>query len=297
VKIDSYFSGFFLVSASTLVSVIGLLVVRRVLRSKNLISSHDVGGYLLSVVGTTYAVILGLIVVDAMSRFQEARQTTEREANALADVVLLSNQLPAKQRTRVQELAQVYIARVLDDEWAVLDHGRFEPSARRAAIDLIDAVTAFEPQTGKEQEIYGTELEAVCEFWNCRRSRINTAAHGVPTLEWVILLVGAVITIAFTYFFKLEHLRIQIVMTAMVAMIIALCLFLVLMFGYPYSGELKIDPSCFKVTQSIIAYQGGRVINPGPTTARPLTSEPGYGSRREPVAPPRHAMPLETGRW
>jgi hypothetical protein len=262
-KIDSYISGFFLVSASTLVAVIGLLVVRRVLHSKNLISSHDVGGYLLSVVGTVYAVILGLIVVDAMGKFQEARQTTERESNALADVVLLSNQLPARQRARVQELAQVYVHRVLEDEWPILDHGRVAPSARRAAIDLIDAVTAFEPQTNKEQEIYGTELEALCEFWNCRRTRTNTAAHGVPTLEWVILIVGAVITVAFTYFFKLEHLRIQMVMTAMVAMVIALCLFLVLMFGYPYSGELKVDPSCFNVTQAIIAYQGGRVITPG----------------------------------
>jgi hypothetical protein len=264
VKIDSYISGVFLVSASSLVSVIGLLVVRRVLHSKNLISSHDVGGYLLSVVGTVYAVILGLIVVDAMGKFQEARQTTEGESNALADVVLLSNQLPAKQRARVHELAQVYIHRLLEDEWPILDDGRFAPSARRAAIDLIDAVTSFEPQTYKEQEIYGTELDALCEFWNCRRTRINTAAHGVPALEWVILIIGAVITVAFTYFFKLEHLRIQMVMTAMVAMIIALCLFLVLMFGYPYSGELKVDSSCFKVTQTIIAYQGGRVITPGP---------------------------------
>jgi hypothetical protein len=72
-KIDSYISGFFLVGASTLVSVIGLLVVRRVLHSKTLISRHDDGGYLLSVVGTVDAVILGLIVVDVMGKFQEAR--------------------------------------------------------------------------------------------------------------------------------------------------------------------------------------------------------------------------------
>jgi hypothetical protein len=262
-KVDSYLSGFFLVGASTLVSVVGLLVVRKVLHSKNLISSHDVGGYLLSVVGTTYAVILGLIVVDAMAKFQEARQTTERESNALADVVLLSNQLPSRQRARIHELAQAYVERVLEDEWPILDYGQFAPSARRAAIDLIDAVAAFEPQTPKEQEIYATELEALCEFWNSRRTRTNTAAHGVPTLEWVVLLVGAVITVSFTYFFKLEHLRIQMVMTALVAMIIALCLYLVLMFGYPYSGELKIDPAPFKVTEAIIAYQGGRVITPG----------------------------------
>jgi len=263
-KLDSYLSGFFLVGASTLVSVIGLLVVRKLLHTKNLISSHDVGGYLLSVVGTMYAVILGLIVVDAMGKFQEARQTTERESNALADVILLSNQLPPDQRTRVQTLALAYVDRVLEDEWPILDHGQFAPSARHAAIDLIDAVSGFEPKTNKEQEIYAAEIEMLCEFWNCRRTRINTAAHGLPALEWFVLIVGGVITISFTYFFKLEHLRIQIIMTVMVASIIALCLFLVLMFGYPYSGELKVDPSNFKLAHAIIAYQGGRTITPGP---------------------------------
>jgi hypothetical protein len=263
-KLDSYLSGFFLIGASTLVSIIGLLVVRRLLHSKNLISSHDVGGYLLSVVGTMYAVILGLIVVDAMGKFQEARQTTERESNALADLILLSNQLPPEQRTRVQTLALAYIDRVLEDEWPILDYGRFAPSARHAAIDLINCVSGFDPKTNKEQEIYAAEVEALCEFWNCRRTRINTAAHGLPALEWFVLIVGGVITISFTYFFKLEHLQIQIIMTVMVASMIALCLYLVLMFGYPYSGELKVDPSNFRVAHAIIAYQGGRTIRPDP---------------------------------
>ena len=89
-----------------------------------------------------YAVILGLIVVDAMGKFQEARQTTERESNALADIILLSNQLPPEQRTRVQTLALAYVDRVLEDEWPILDHGQFAPSARHAAIDLIDASAA-----------------------------------------------------------------------------------------------------------------------------------------------------------
>lgn len=262
-KIDSYLSGVVLISSSTVISVLGLLIVRRLLHTKNLISSHDVGGYLLSVVGTMYAVILGLIVVDAMGKFQEARQTTEHESNALADVILLANQLPSEQRTRVQTRAMAYIDRVLEEEWPMLDHGQFAPSARRAAFDLIDAVSGFEPQTGKEQEIYAAEVEVLCEFWNARRTRVNTAAHGVPTLEWVVLLLGGIITVSFTYFFKLEHLQIQIIMTAMVAMIIAVCLFLVLMFGYPYSGELKVDPSNFKVAHAIVAYQGGRMITPG----------------------------------
>jgi hypothetical protein len=50
VKIDSYISGFFMISAATLVAILGLLIVRRALRTNNLISSHEVGGYLLAII-------------------------------------------------------------------------------------------------------------------------------------------------------------------------------------------------------------------------------------------------------
>ena len=44
----------------------------------------------------------------------------------------------------------------------------------------------------------------------------------------------------------------QVAMTGMVSTVIALNLFLVLMFGYPYSGDLKVSPEGFVVAKSII---------------------------------------------
>ncbi len=138
-----------------------------------------------------------------------------------------------------------------------MDQGKFNMEARQTAVDLIDTVSAFEPRTEREQGLYAAQLGALCEFWNGRRTRIVTAGHGIPALEWVVLITGGVITILFTYFFKLEHLKIQVIMTALVATIISLCLYLVLMFGYPFSGDLKVDPSGFRVSQAIVAYEDG----------------------------------------
>ena len=190
-KIDSYLSGFLLVGASTIVSVVGLLVVRRLLHSKNLISSHDVGGYLLSVVGTMYAVILGLIVVDAMGKFQEARQTTEQRVerpgrrHPPVQPASAGASGPGSRRSRWP--TSIGSSRTSGRSSTTASS---PPSARHAAIDLIDAVCGFDPKTNKEQAIYAAEVEALCEFWNSRRTRINTAAHGLPALEWFVLIVG-----------------------------------------------------------------------------------------------------------
>jgi len=250
--LDTYAAGVLLVFASAIASVLGLLGIRRLLRGRDLLSCHDVGGYLLSIVGTLYAVILGLIVVDSMSKFQEARLTTEQESNSLANVLILANQLPQDQRDETQRHARVYIERVVNDEWPHMAQGGSSAEARKAAIRLIDTVTDFEPTTEKEQAIYAAQLESLCQFWDSRRTRTVAAAHGVPSLEWVVLLGGGGLTVAFTYFFKLEHLRIQVIMTVMVSTIIALNLYLVLMFGYPFSGDMKISPESFQVGDVLV---------------------------------------------
>ena len=255
-KIDSYLSGFLLVAAANALAVAGLIVTRRLLRRLDMLAHHEVGGFLLSVVGTMYAVILGLVVVDSMAKFQLGRQTTEQEANGLANIVLLANHLPPATREPIHAEAAAYADLVMHKEWPLLDDGESCPEAEATALRLIEAVTRFEPKTPREQSSYEVALSAVGDFWNARRYRIVTAANGLPGLEWFVLIAGGVITIAFTYFFKLDHLRIQIIMTVMVAAIIALCLFLVLMFGYPYSGDVKVHCRSFNVAELIAMHRG-----------------------------------------
>jgi len=90
-NIDSYGVGFSLIAAVSLLSVLGLLFVRRTFHLDKLKSCHEVGGYLLSVVGTMYAVLLGLIVVDAMTKFQTARAIVEQRARKFASCATLTS--------------------------------------------------------------------------------------------------------------------------------------------------------------------------------------------------------------
>jgi hypothetical protein len=251
-KVDSYVSGCLLVVVANAVAILGLLVTRRPLRRLALISHHEVGGFLLSVVGTMYAVILGLIVVDSLAKFQSGREMTAGETNALANIILLSHQYAPEQRDRVRSLALAYSEIVMNEEWDMLDEGRLSPKAQATAIRLIDAVTDFEPKSGREQAVYEAALDAVSTFWDNRRIRVVTATQGVPRVEWFVLVVGGLIVVAFTYFFRVDHLRIQVAMTSLVATIIALNLYLVLAFGYPFSGYVKVSNDSFNITHAIL---------------------------------------------
>jgi hypothetical protein len=248
---NSYVFGLLLVLLSTVASVFGLLIVRRRVGLETLASWHDVAGYLLSVVGTMYAVLLGLIVVDAMNKFETARTTVEQEANGLADVFLLAERMPPKQRLRIQDMCLSYASVVIDDEWPAMAHQDVSLPARHMAVRLIKAVQDFEPVTESQKAIYPIIVTESMTIWDNRRARTNAATNGIPAVEWSVVLFGGAVTIIFTYFFGLQSLKSQIVMTSMVAILIGLNIYLIFLFGYPYAGDLKVEPEAFEVDRRI----------------------------------------------
>ena len=264
--IDSYGAAVLWVLGSMCLSVLGLVYGRRFIDVQTLQQCHDVGGYLLSVVGTLYAVLLGLVVVYAMQNFQSAQSTCQQEANALADVYLLADHLPKVKQMEVKQLCMNYVNEVVNKEWDLMDDGKMSPVANNYAIKLMKALNSFEPKTNNESDMYQAVLDKSCQIWDSRRARSNAASFGVPFEEWLVLLTGGVVTIVFTYFFGLNSLRLQSAMTAMITLLISLNLLLVLWFGYPFSGDRKVHPDAFKVDQQVFlldlaSYQKANSIN------------------------------------
>jgi hypothetical protein len=248
---DSYVGGFMLITATTSVAVLGQLFVRHFIDNNKLEDCHEVGGQFLAVIGTMYAVLLGLVVVDAMSKFQQAAVAVEQEANSLADVFLLSERMPLTQRDKIQQLCVQYSNQVVDNEWKTMDESKVYVPARRTAITLMKTTMDYEPVKESEKAVYPIMVQEVCQLWDNRRARTNMATNGMPFIEWIVLIVGGIITVVFTYFFYVESLAAQVAMTTMVTIIIGLNLFLVLLFGYPFSGDLIVKPDAFKVDQMI----------------------------------------------
>lgn len=256
-EVDSYLLGITVIVGSALLTIGGLLLVRRKVEVHTLASGHEVAGNLLSVIGTMYAVLLGLIVVDAMSRFEQAQQNVQQEANCLGDIFLLSNRLAPAKKQEIQQLCQRYADLVLEDEWAAMDHGKVSLPTRSTGVELLKAVISIEPRNDTEQSLYQTMIQQATQFWDNRNFRTTTAVTGLPLIQWVVLIIGGAVTVVFTYFFGLENLKMQIVMTSMVTLSIALNLFLVLMFGYPFSGDLRVNPRGFKIDRAIFRNQHG----------------------------------------
>lgn len=257
--IDTYPVGLLLVPGCVAASLVGLVVARRSLHRHDLARIQDVASYLFGVVGTLYAVILGLIVVDSMNKFSEARLTVEAEANAISDIVLFASQLPGEASQRVRRHAEDYLKSAAEVEWPLMAQRKDSPATRQLAVDFSMALLSFEPKTEREQEIFAGQIEAASQFWNSRRTRVATAGRdGLPPLEWFVLIVGGLVTVIYTYFFKPDDFRLQLAITGMLTAVIALNLYLILMFASPFSGDVKISTHGFDTARRIMKVLPGK---------------------------------------
>jgi hypothetical protein len=250
--LDSYAVAALLIAASSVVAVLGLLAVRKTYNIGELAKAHSVSGQYLSIVGTLYAVLLGLIVVDAMSRFQQAITIVEGEGNALSELIYYAGRMPVGPRAKVHELIISYARLVSEQEWPMMSQGEQLPEAERSAMDLMRVIRDWEPASESEKATYAAALPAASDFWNARRLRIIAAQRGIPALEWCAVILGGIVTVGLTYLFVFDDLRIQVTLTAMVALLIALNVFLILMFGYPFSGDVSVSPESFRVVLSTL---------------------------------------------
>lgn len=250
IHLDEFLTGGAMITLVILTSVAFQHWVKQRVGKETLESFHEVGGYYMSAVGTLYAVILGLVVVDATNRFNDARLHLESEANSLMEIFALSDKMPAPYRENIRETVRAYTEETLNQGWKHMALGERDIEGRVLFQQLLHEIREVEPVTENQKALYNTMLTSFVNAGESRRARLNFAQYDIPGVEWFSLIVGGIITIAFTMFFSIEHLIGQAIMTAMVTFIVSLNLYLAFLFTTPYSGDVKVPNDSFVSLQS-----------------------------------------------
>jgi Ca2+/Na+ antiporter len=229
------------------VSVAGLILVQRYVPIELRKQHNDVAGFIYAVVGIAFAVLLGLVVVAVWEQYQTARDTTEREADELAELFWLGQRLPPAEGRRLQELTRSYARVVVDEEWPLMARGESSPRAWALIDEIRLTVQNLNPDTEAGQVLYEQGLERVHDLADARRDRLVEAQQGIPGILWVVLVTGAIITVGFTYLFGLDDTTTHTLMVALLALIIGLVLFTIGSLEYPFRGDVHLGPDAFEL--------------------------------------------------
>ena len=247
--------GLLVVGGACLTAVLGLALVQRLVPTAIRKEYNDVAGFIYAVLGVIYAVLLALVVIATWEEFGRARVTVETEANALAEIFLLAHRLPEPEGRELQELCRSYAEEVVNVGLPLMEQGR-TPSLERSqdtsrAWVLIDEIRAslqeVEPTTLAGQELYAEGLDQVQRLGDARRMRLVMAEEGLPTVLWVVLIVGGIVAVGFAYFFGMENTWAHALMVGSLAGVIALVLFTIAAMDHPFSGAARVGPEAFEL--------------------------------------------------
>ena len=223
-------------------SVAAMLVVRRVAPPRGSYFKDAVpAGALYTVIGTAYMVILAFVFLVAFESYHAARDEAQNEATATLAMFHAAQPLSSKTRNQLQGQVICYAREVISKEWPAMRDGTDEFGGRSA-----------DHGHGERRRKAGSQQSAFYQEWSSanaerrqgRQGRIAEAASVVPSVIWLVLIIGAVIVIASVCFFADadEPWFPQVAMIAATATIVVSGLLLVQFLGAPYenqSGSIK----------------------------------------------------------
>jgi hypothetical protein len=154
--------------------------------------------------------------------------------------------MPESEGHQIQELVRSYARVVVEEEWPLMRQGKSSQKAWDLLDEIRSEVQDFQPSTPAQLALYEQGLERVHKLADASRERLLDAGQGLPDILWVVLIVGGIVVIGFTYLFGLDSTLVHVLMVAALALIIGLVLFTVAELDFPFRGDIRIGPEAMK---------------------------------------------------
>ena len=246
-------------------SVLGLYVVRRLVPVDRLQENHEVAGVTFGVVGAFYGLVLGFVIVAAWERFNQANANAHDEATALESLYKLGAGLAEPMRSQLDSAVLEYTHRVVDEEWPQMATMRYQ-MGKQGAHNLWSMVVSYHAADSHEEMLPDKALKQLSQISQTRSQRLLFYHDDLPSMVWLIIYLGCIITIGFSYFFSSHDFRAQVVMCAFFSIWLGITILAILELAHPYHGMMTIpdDPYRYAISRMEEATNYKMSVAPAP---------------------------------
>jgi hypothetical protein len=202
-------------------------------------------------VATIYALLFGFVLVIVWQATADAGTSVSREANAIVEIDQMAGGFSAESQGRVENATRGYVEAVIEDEWPKLDRGEVSEPAEVALAELWTTYTTMST-ADRSSPLYAQSIARMNELGDARRARLSANGSALPSLVWVLLWAGAVLTLFLAYLFKVDSIRLQRVLLTLLTGVMMLALFLVAALDRPFDDRLPVTTDTFERVQATI---------------------------------------------
>ncbi|MGH6622446.1 MAG: hypothetical protein ACREBN_00665 [Burkholderiaceae bacterium] len=255
------------VATTTAVAVGGFSLARRHLqpRIKYHDGVNDVISGALGAIGVLYGITVGLITIDVWQRHTTAEDLVVREAAAIQVLYTMVSadigskraaepldQVPkpeegdsVKVRKPVAELVARYLRDVICVAWVEQKAGKKASADGRALRAIRQQVLSIEPDVGGQQARYAAAIQSLNQLNELRRLRADAATGRLSGVMWMIIVLGALMSMCLVYLFRLEDSRLHLLVVSVLSGFLGLVFLMIVLNDRPFFGSNGIEPDTY----------------------------------------------------
>jgi hypothetical protein len=197
-----------------------------------------------------FSFVLAFTIGQLYGNFTKATANAKQEATAIAQVLRTSEGLPkVGPAVRVQTLQ--YAEEVRTHEWKLMREGRGSVVAWQQVNDIYRTLERHRADEGSNP-YYSQTLARLNDLVLARRTRLDDANLSLPVVFQVLLVLGAILALSTTFYFKPFGEGIQIAMIGAASALVGTAMLVALMLDYPYSGSIAVSSAPFKISTLLL---------------------------------------------
>jgi len=233
---------FFIVSAiTTLFALVGLYLVRRKYSAEVLKENHEVAAIIFNAFGIFYGVLVAFVVFVTWGGYDDATKNLQLEGSEALDIFHNAEAFPDPANKVIQQGLRDYMASVYNDEVPRMAQGEISVYSGGAHLELKTLFNQIDVKSIPNRELYSETLRSLNNLAQYRRMRIFAGNDTVPPVIWLVLLVGGVFAVSYTFFFGMKNIKAQYLITTTLTVMITSILFLVYVLDHPFTGTSKVS--------------------------------------------------------
>jgi hypothetical protein len=193
----------------------------------------------LSVIGTMFAVMLAFVILLALQSYQRARDGSSVEAIAVTELDSVAGVFQSPSNDRLHGGLVCYARAVVHDEWPAMSNGRSSELVQSWIDNLGREFAIAEPHGAREESAYAQWFDQQAQRREGRRQRLAEATPFIPLPLWVVLGIGAFVTIAYmcAQADRREGVLVQSIPIGFLSALVTAGLLVVFFLDHPYANE------------------------------------------------------------
>jgi hypothetical protein len=230
----------------------GLLLVRRWMKKPEDEEHNILVTGMFATVSLIYTVLLAFLIISVWEMYHAASQSVSQESAALVTLARDTELLPQPLRGQVLGELRSYTLYMMHDEWDTMRRGSTmqdiaAPQALTISTHLWILFRRLPPST------MDAEMLRSLDFLSEQRvARLLESQNSLPGIFWFVLVVGAIMTISFSFILRVANPRLHIFMVLLLTCAITLCLWLIILMNNPFVGTMQVSSAPLKYALYVI---------------------------------------------